>query len=339
MMSSVVTNIYGGDEEGEEGEEGEGGRRRSKTTGKSKRQKPKKMMDDQALVKVLSSSMWFQRLSGKNILFRQDLSDCSPTSLMGDLESRQLVRIDFGMNRIGDPGCLALASALKSIPGLTELNLETNFIQEEGAASLAEILIVQCPLRYLNLYRNKVGPKGASKVAQALTINTTLTWLNLSDNAINATGSIALAEALLVNTSLTQLDIRSNMVGNQGAVALSQALVSNTILSFLGLDSNQITDKGGVALASAFLENEASALTYLSLWNNDIQSTGAAALIDSLKLNINMTSLFLEIDRANKDLDPLLKVILDRNQHNTRMRHLTLFELLLSSSVLSGTYN
>ena len=88
------------------------------------------------------------------------------------------------------------------------------------------------------------------------------------------------------------LSWRKNCLGGLGAAALARALaVSSSALTALSLDQNQISDGGAAALAAALAAN--TALATLDLDDNLIGDAGAAALAEALASNRGLAALHL----------------------------------------------
>ena len=239
-------------------------------------------------------------------LYIQDNNICSEgaAAVAEALKScTDLQTLDIGYNYIRSEGAAALVEALKSCTDLQTLDIGYNYIGSESAAALVEALKSCANLQKLRINDNKIGSEGAAALAEALKSCTNLQILDISDNKIGSEGAAALAEALKSCTNLQILDISDNKIGSEGAAALAEALESYTNLQTLNISSNEI---GSAALVEVLkscinlqilrfswnkidLEDVATiseALKYctnlqtLDIYDNDIGSTGAAALAE-----------------------------------------------------------
>jgi internalin A len=224
-----------------------------------------------------------------------------------------------------------LTASLKSLTGLTSLNLWGNNIGADGARDIAASLT---SLTSLNLRGNNIGADGARDIAASLT---SLTSLNLGDNNIGADGAIAIAASL---TRLTSLYLASNNIGDDGASDIAASLTRLTSLNFgdsnigadgaraiaasltsltsLNLESNNIGDNGARAIAASLtsltslnlgsnnigrygagdIAASLTSLTSLNLWNNNIGNDGARDIAASLT---SLTSLNLWNNNISAD--------------------------------------
>jgi Ran GTPase-activating protein (RanGAP) involved in mRNA processing and transport len=101
---------------------------------------------------------------------------------------------------------------------------------DEGAASLASALRALTGLQELNLFSNNLRPEGAATLAPALKALTGLSRLELGDNDVRARGAGALAPALMVLTGLRQLGLEGNELGARSIAILAPVLTAMTRL-------------------------------------------------------------------------------------------------------------
>ena len=85
----------------------------------------------------------------------------------------------------------------------TAANLSHQNLQPADVILIASDLKFMAVLANLDLEYNSIGDDGAKAIAEALKVNPVLTTLNLFNNSIGPEGSIAIAEALKVNAVLT----------------------------------------------------------------------------------------------------------------------------------------
>uniref|UniRef100_A0A1X7SJM7 Uncharacterized protein n=1 Tax=Amphimedon queenslandica TaxID=400682 RepID=A0A1X7SJM7_AMPQE len=103
---------------------------------------------------------------------------------------------------------------------------------------------------------------------------------------------------LSTNKSLTMLQISNDSISDDGVVALAQSLQYNETLEYLQLQYNRgITSACAQSIAK--LLNSNKTLTYLNLYDTNIDSHGAVILSESLQTNNTLNLLWL--DRQHKD--------------------------------------
>ncbi|KOO34787.1 hypothetical protein Ctob_015296, partial [Chrysochromulina tobinii] len=114
---------------------------------------------------------------------------------------------DFWDQSLQPADAILIASDLKFMAVVTELDLGSNKIGDEGAKAIAEALKVNAVLTLLRFDDDNIGVDGAKAIAEALKVNAVLTTLYITNNNIGDEGAIAIAEALKVNSGLTFLDL------------------------------------------------------------------------------------------------------------------------------------
>ena len=145
-----------------------------------------------------------------------------------------------------DPGTVAsLATALRGLPRLTKLHLQSSLVDDEGLAILACALPSLPLLAELAVDHNNdlKGLTAESFVffADALAKLPLLTVLDLSYDGISSACAFAPARALPGMPLLSQLDLRGNAIGRPpdlGAMALATASFAHPRLMWLDLRQN-----------------------------------------------------------------------------------------------------
>lgn len=131
-----------------------------------------------------------------------------------------LTSIDFSNNKIGDPGCMPLATLLKHTQALQELNLAWNEIKDKGAVILAGAIATNQTLQKFDISWNAIGTRAevARQVAAALSDmlakNETLLHLDLSQNQLTTADCATISVGLAANHSVMGL----HMTGNGGSL-------------------------------------------------------------------------------------------------------------------------
>ncbi|XP_076842233.1 uncharacterized protein LOC143486731 isoform X2 [Brachyhypopomus gauderio] len=226
-----------------------------------------------------------------------------------------LEKLDLSNCSIGEEGCVALCSALKTNPSshLKELNLNYNkpgdsgvkqlsalledthctleklvlshcSIRKEGCAALCSALMKNpsSHLRELNLNSNEPGDSGVKQLSALLEDpQCTLEKLVLSNCSIREEGCAALCSALRSNPSshLRELNLNSNEPGDSGVKQLSVLLEDpHCTLETLEMSYCRITEEGCAALCSALRSNPSSHLRDLNLDYNKPGVSGVKQL-------------------------------------------------------------
>ncbi|XP_029921621.1 NACHT, LRR and PYD domains-containing protein 12-like, partial [Myripristis murdjan] len=233
--------------------------------------------------------------------------------------------------RLSESSCASLASALKSNPHLTELDLSENQLQGSGVKLLsAGLESPNCRLKTLRLRSCRLSESSCSSLASALKSNPHLTELDLSKNQLQDSGVKLLSAGLeSANCRLETLSLRSCRLSESSCASLASALKSNPHLTELDLSKNQLQDSG-VKLLSAGLESANCRLETLRLSDCWLTESSCASLASALKSNPHLTELDLSENQLQDSGVKLLSAGLE--SPNCRLKTLRLRSCVLSES-------
>ncbi|XP_072133414.1 uncharacterized protein [Mobula birostris] len=206
-------------------------------------------------------------------------------------EIQKLWLRDVGLT---DSGAEDLASALRTNPSLTELNLGANKLGDSGMKLVSAALRnTECKIQKLWLDNIGLTDSGAKDLVSALSTNPKLTELNLSYNKLGDSG-VKLVSAALKNSDckIQKLWLMDVGLTDSAAGDFVSALSTKTSLMVLSLNNNKLQDSG-VKLVSAALMKSRCKLQELGLGDVGLTDSGAGDLASALRTNPSLTELNL----------------------------------------------
>lgn len=190
----------------------------------------------------------------------------------------------------------------------SKVDLENLKLTDTAIRWIVENVIVQKQCAELCLKNNMITSKGVSTMAVTLENNTTLKSLWLDSNQVSDIGVASLTAALSKNRSgLQSLGLSSNQITDEGAKRLAEMLKTNTTLISLKLSGNAISDQGVKCLADVFI-NVNSTLESIDLSGNRmISDQSIRDLMQMIKRNKSLSSLYLFDCGLSEDGKQILK--------------------------------
>ena len=200
-----------------------------------------------------------------------------------------MTKLKLRDHSFGDRSATGIASHLRAMHALKELDLSGNYIRAAGARAIAAHLGVMRVLQELHLGGNRIGAQGATAIAPHLGTLRALQKLDLRENAIGDDGVRTLALHLGAMRALEELILRDNHICAAGARAVAPHLPV-IALTKLDLSHNAILDDGVLGLAPHLPPT----LRALNLSHNGVGAAGAQALalhlppaLQGMNLNVN----------------------------------------------------
>uniref|UniRef100_UPI00398EF60A ribonuclease inhibitor-like isoform X2 n=1 Tax=Pristiophorus japonicus TaxID=55135 RepID=UPI00398EF60A len=219
--------------------------------------------------------------------------------------------------------CCVLASAIRPLGIVEELNVTHCSIQAEGIRQLSSVLHL---CKTLRLSWNQLGDSGVKLLCSSLRQpGCEIQELWLDYNGLTAAGTRDLASAVGGNRSLEQLSLNHNELGAAAVKQLSEALrrptcrlrhlrlcgtgitnaycrqlawalCTNRSLTALDLDNNQLGDSGVIQLCGALVKPDCK-IQALRLGSTRLTGLCTLELMNALNINRSLRQLNLSYNR------------------------------------------
>nr|XP_055073075.1 protein NLRC5-like [Misgurnus anguillicaudatus] len=250
-----------------------------------------------ALASVLRSKPGLKELDMSN----NNLQDSGVKKLHNGLENTncQLHKLRLSGCGLTEESCSALASVLRSKPGLKELDMSNNNLQDSGVKKLHNGLEnTNCQLHKLRLSGCGLTEESCSALASVLRSKSSLKDLDMSNNNLQDSGVKKLHNGLQnTNCQLHKLRLSGCGLTEESCSALASVLRSKPGLKELDLSNNNLQDSGVKKLHNG-LQNTNCQLHKLRLSDCSIGEEGYVALSRAVRSN---PSHLIELDLSEND--------------------------------------
>ena len=193
-------------------------------------------------------------------------------------------------NRIGSPGCKAMADMLYLNQVISHLNVSMCGITSDGCKYLGKALAQNTSLMYLDMSSNRFGSKGAIALFTPNKSFGSIETLNLSRNMIGDEAADIIAKRMKQSKTLRCLDLSFNIFTSNFLKYINDAYEGGSRVAILSLASNKII--GNWDYLTHVLTNY-QYLRVLNLCGNKIGDKGIKKIAEALERNKGLVSLDL----------------------------------------------
>jgi len=238
-----------------------------------------------------------------------------------------LEQLTLRNNRLNDDGVIMIAQSLCKHSKLKCLNLRNNSVTEKAAESLASVMSNNNGLEELYLGNNQLQ-LGVTKLTTALKNISTLKVLDLNNNNMPEQAADELSIAIRANTLLEKLKLSGNHLGSSFTL-ITKACCHNSSLKEIAIKNIGISDGLVNDLAAVIRYN--SSLEYLSISENDIQSSGFMVISQALNVISSLKYLYAYGINVTSTVSEELSFLVDNNYS---MKKISLGDNLLENGLI-----
>jgi len=212
-------------------------------------------------------------------------------------------------NNLDYEGIAPICEALNHDTDVRQLWLKRNPLHLTGAKLLASMLQSNTYLTVLDVAQTGLMDSGASVIIANIPKN--LKVLYLSGNGLTATTCKTINTYRKNILHLEHLGLDLNRFADQGVVELSQILKDpKCLIRVIGLESCAIGPEGAVILADALINNTSLLSLKMGLnvatgdlgeVPNKIESTGAIAISEMLRVNKTLRKVYVNFNNIHQD--------------------------------------
>ena len=135
-------------------------------------------------------------------------------------DSPELTELVLEKRGLGDEEVIPIFDSFGGNTYVTSMNMRINRIGNEGCSALASAILDNDSLTLIDLSGNNIGDEGIEDLCKVIPYNKTLVQLNLADNKLSDASASELAGALVDNTSLMHINLSGNFISDEGACNL-----------------------------------------------------------------------------------------------------------------------
>ena len=182
---------------------------------------------------------------------------------------------------------------LQAVCTLSKLHIAYNDISDKVANDIATIVSCNTKLNEIKISRNKVLTTGAIKLFKALQRINTLKYLDLNHCNITEEAASVIATIFSFKTDLQELNLGGNHLQPSSIIKLLK-VYKRFIINKIYIDHSNITQSDEVAddIAAAISCN--IHMQELNLGSNNLQTSGAIQIANSLQMISSLTKLSIE---------------------------------------------
>ena len=252
--------------------------------------------------------------------------ELAPTIASAITKNKLLEVLSLCDNNLNDDGVIKIAQSLCKHSKLKHINLQYNNITEESAEALASIISSNTGLKKLYLGNNQLQ-LGVAKISTALKSISSLKVLDLQNNNISEQVADELTDAIRANNLLEKVWLNDNLGSSMAVIA--KACSHNSSLIEFCCNNTGISVTATSDIAAVIRCN--SAMQYLSMSDNNLQSSGLMIIAQAFKVTSSLKLLYACGINVTSTVSEELSSIID---HNLLLEELSLGDNLLENGLI-----